>query len=166
MHEGAGGNENGALVFDALRPFGDGGDGDGQSRDDADGRAIAPGWPHADTSAALSFVRNGGVQFLVLDDDGRIAGECGTKTPTRPGGHVEIGYGLAAPSRGRGLGSRAVAELVSWLSEQPDVRVIHAEVHVSNSPSRHIVERLGFVPDGPPIQGYLQYRRDTDGGSS
>jgi ribosomal-protein-alanine N-acetyltransferase len=139
---------------------------DALSKGDAGGRAIAPGWPHDDTAAALSFVRTGGTQFLVLDDDGRVAGECGTKTPPRPDGSVEIGYGLAAPSRGRGLGSRAVAELVSWLDGLPEVKVIRAEVHVSNTASRQIVERLGFVPEGPPAQGYLQYRRPADGDAS
>jgi ribosomal-protein-alanine N-acetyltransferase len=129
-----------------------------------DGHEIAPGWPHDDTAVALSYVRSGGASFLIVDDDGRIAGECGTKTPPRPDGTVEIGYGLAAPSRGRGLGGRAVTELVEWLSRQPGVAAIEAEVHVSNTASRRIVERLGFVPDGLPDQGYLRYRREAIGG--
>lgn len=120
---------------------------------------VAPGWPHDDTAAALSFVASGGTQFLVLDDAGRIAGECGTKSAPRPDGSVEIGYGLAAPSRGRGLGTRAVSELVCWLETQPGVRVIEAEVHVSNAPSRRIVEHLGFRAEAAPDQGYLRYRR-------
>lgn len=136
---------------------------DALSRGSAD-RDIAPGWPHDDTAVALGFVRNGGKQFLILDDAGRIAGECGTKTATRADGSVEIGYGLAAGSRGRGLGGRAVGELIDWLTEQPDVRAIEAEVHVSNTPSRRIVERLGFIADVPPQQGYLRYRRSARSG--
>jgi RimJ/RimL family protein N-acetyltransferase len=132
---------------------------DALARGDAGGRPLAPGWPHDDTGAALNFIRNGGAQFLVVDDGGRIAGECGTKSPPGPDGTVEIGYGLAAPSRGRGLGGKAVAELVSWLETQPGVRMIEAEVHVSNTPSRRVVENLGFRIDGPPEQGYLRYRR-------
>jgi RimJ/RimL family protein N-acetyltransferase len=107
----------------------------------------------------LSFIARGGTQFLVLDDAGRVAGECGTKSAPRADGSVEIGYGLAAPSRGRGLGARAVAELVSWVERQPGVRRIEAEVHVSNAPSRRIVEQLGFRVEGDPDQGYLRYRR-------
>ncbi len=132
---------------------------DALARGDAGGRAIAPGWPHDDTSAALGFIRSGGVQFLVVDEAGRIAGECGTKSRPGPDGSVEIGYGLAGPSRGRGLGGKAVAELVAWLEAQPDVRVIEAEVHMSNTPSRRVVENLGFHADDPPAQGYLRYRR-------
>jgi RimJ/RimL family protein N-acetyltransferase len=128
------------------------------SRGDAGGRPTAPGWPHDDTEAGFSFVRTGGTQFLILDDEGRIAGECGTKSPPNDAGIVEIGYGLAAPSRGRGLGSLAVAELVAWLAAQPAVKVIEAEVHVSNEPSRRIVEKLGFIPDDADSAGYLRYR--------
>ena len=128
------------------------------SRGDAGGRPTAPGWPHHDTAAGFSFARTGGSQFLILDDDGRIAGECGTKSPPDASGTVEIGYGLAGPSRGHGLGSRAVADLVEWLAALPEVRAIEAEIHVSNVPSRSIVERLGFIPDGGDPAGYLRYR--------
>jgi ribosomal-protein-alanine N-acetyltransferase len=130
------------------------------------GHDVAPGWPHADTAAGLSYVRAGGTAFLIVDGDGRVAGECGTKTPPRRDGSVEIGYGLAGPSRGRGLGGAAVSALVAWLSEQPGVLTIEAEVHLSNTASRRIVERLGFVPDGTPQQGYLRYRRAATGGGS
>jgi RimJ/RimL family protein N-acetyltransferase len=127
-------------------------------RGEAGGRPTAPGWPHDDTSAGLGFVRTGGSGFLILDDEGRVTGECGTKSPPDDAGVVEIGYGLAAPSRGRGLGSRAVAALVDWLAALPEVRTIEAEIHVSNEPSRRLVERLGFVADSGDTNGYLRYR--------
>jgi ribosomal-protein-alanine N-acetyltransferase len=130
------------------------------------GHEVAPGWPHEDTVVGLSYLRTGGVGFLIIDDDGRVAGECGTKAAPDADGTVEIGYGLAPPSRGRGLGRRAVGELVDWLGEQPDVTTIEAEIHVSNTASRRVVERLGFVADGVPTQGYLRYRRAANGGRS
>jgi RimJ/RimL family protein N-acetyltransferase len=119
----------------------------------------APGWPHLDTLSGLGFVRTGGSQFLVIDDEGRIAGECGTKTPPDAAGTVEIGYGLAPASRGHGLGARAVAELMDWLGRQPSVRAVEAEVHESNAASRRVVERLGFTITATGKNGYLWYRR-------
>ncbi|HTW18759.1 MAG TPA: GNAT family protein [Mycobacteriales bacterium] len=141
---------------------------------DADGRAAAldgrypgltaaPGWPHADSVIGMSFIDSGGLGFLILDDDDRIAGDCGTKTPTRPDGSVEIGYGLAAPSRGRGLGGRAVAALVSWLAQQPGVTSVEAEVEVTNTPSWRVLERIGFTPVGPESDSMLRYRFDALG---
>jgi RimJ/RimL family protein N-acetyltransferase len=104
---------------------------------------VAPGWPHADTAPGLSFFEHGGWTWLVLDDDARVAGECGSKGPPDADGRVEIGYGLAAPSRGRGLGTRAVAALLDELAAR-GVREVVAEVETGNVASRRLLERLGF----------------------
>jgi ribosomal-protein-alanine N-acetyltransferase len=68
----------------------------------------------------------------------------GTFGPPDEHGRVEIGYGLAAPYRGRGIGSEAVRAMVDWLAAQPDVRVVTASVEVGNEPSRRLLARLGF----------------------
>src|SRR5438270_260269 len=60
-------------------------------------------------------------------------------------GEVEIGYGLAGPSRGRGLGTRAVAALVDELRARPGVRRIDAHVVTDNLASRRVLERAGFT---------------------
>lgn len=106
---------------------------------------VAPGWPHGDTADALRFAAiSGAWMWLVLDDDDRVAGECGTKAPPDGEGRVEIGYGLAAASRGRGLGTRAVAELLGELAEDGAVREVVACVHPGNVASARLLERLGF----------------------
>ena len=105
----------------------------------------APGWPHEDTAPGLGFAAHGAWTWLIVDDDGRIAGECGVKGPPDGDGIVEIGYGLAGPSRGRGLGGRAVATLVDELRRRPGVRAIEAEIAPDNVASRRVVERLGFT---------------------
>lgn len=105
----------------------------------------APGWPHDDTPAGLSFAGSGAWTWLVLDDDDRIAGECGVKALPDKAGVVEIGYGLAGPSRGRGLGTRAVRALLDELATRPGVRTVVAEVAVTNVASRRLLERLGFT---------------------
>ena len=124
----------------------------------------AAGWPHEDTAPGLSFLDSGGQVFLIVDDAGQVAGECGTKGPPDDGGVVEIGYGLAGPSRGRGLGSAAVAALVEQLCREPAVRAIEAEVHVGNIPSIRVIERIGFSPSEPPRNGYARYQFQCDQG--
>ena len=106
---------------------------------------VAPGWPHDDTAPGLAFAAGGAWTWLILDDDGRIAGECGVKALPDADGTVEIGYGLAAPSRGRGLGTRAVAALLDELTQREGVRVVEADVAVGNVASRRILERLRFT---------------------
>jgi RimJ/RimL family protein N-acetyltransferase len=125
---------------------------------DLGGHDAAPGWPHEDTAPGLSFLESGGLAFLVIDDAGRVAGECGTKTAPDGNGVVEIGYGLAAPSRGNGLGTAAVAALVEALAARGDVQAVDAEVHVGNDPSWRLLERLGFVATEADYRGFRRYR--------
>ena len=51
-----------------------------------------------------------------------MVGDCGTFGPPDDEGRVEIGYGLAAPFRGRGIGTEAVGALADWVAAQPGVR--------------------------------------------
>jgi RimJ/RimL family protein N-acetyltransferase len=120
----------------------------------------APGWPHEDSAPGLRFLDFGGLVFLVIDDDGRIAGECGTKSPPDAEGMVEIGYGLAPASRGNSLGTRAVAALVETLQRRPGVLVVEAEAKDDNVPSWRILRRLGFRQQGATAHGFSRYRRD------
>ena len=119
------------------------------------GLPLAEGYPHADSLDALRMqVEHGGPDdggwFITLAEDGRVVGDCGTFGPPDDQGRVEIGYGLAAPFRGRGLGTEAVRALVDWLVTLPDVREVTASVEVGNEPSRRLLERLGFtLTDGP-----------------
>lgn len=110
------------------------------------GAALHPGrgWPHADTGHALAFTRVGGLTWLVADETGTVVGELGTKGPPDRG-RVEIGYGLAAPSRGRGLGTAAVRALVEILARRPDLTTLEAAVALDNLPSQRLLERLGFA---------------------
>jgi ribonuclease D len=146
-----------------LAPVADRAARDALLRGELGGLEAAPGWPHDDTAPAMGFLDSGGLVVLIIDDEGRIAGECGIKTAPGPDGVVEIGYGLAAPSRGKGLGSAAVAALVAWLAARPDVRVIEAEVHVGNVASWRVLERLGFTATGAEVRGYRRYALEVTG---
>lgn len=108
------------------------------------GRHAGRGWPHAATGPALSFTSTGGLTWLVVDPTGAVVGEVGIKAPPDASGSVELGYGLAGPSRGRGIGTRAVAALLAWLDRQVDVRRVVARVDPANEPSWRLLERLGF----------------------
>lgn len=86
--------------------------------------------------AAAWFVTLGGV----------VIGDCGTHGERDELGDVELGYGLAAPYRGRGYGTEVVAGLSRWLLGQDGVRrVVARRVAVDNTPSRRALERAGFV---------------------
>jgi len=128
------------MTTGALRALVSGGD---------PGLPVAAGYPHADTLDALQLLAGTddppAAWFVVLAESGAVVGDCGAKGPPDPSGRLEIGYGLAAPYRGRGYGSEAVAAMVGWLGEQDGVAAVVAEVEVGNLVSRRLLERIGFT---------------------
>lgn len=108
------------------------------------------GWPHEDTADALRAALAAGHPppwFVLLD--GVVIGDCGVNGPPDAEGSVEIGYGLAAPYRGRGYGTELVASLSRWLLAQPDVRRVFARgVARDNPASQLVLERAGFAVVG------------------
>lgn len=114
------------------------------------GLTLAEGYPHADTPHALRmYGEHGGPDdggwFVVLARECLVIGDLGTFGPPDRDGRVEIGYGLAEPHRGQGLGSEAVGTLVDWLVTEPGVRAVTATVEVGNEASRRLLVRLGFT---------------------
>jgi RimJ/RimL family protein N-acetyltransferase len=118
------------------------------------GLPYGPGWPHADTFDGVRMAVSAGdpaaLPWLVLwretaTDEEVVVGDVGCKGSPTTEGEIEIGYGLAAPYRGRGIGTRVVRAYVEWLRTQPDVAVITAETELGNLASRRLLERLGFT---------------------
>ena len=111
----------------------------------AAGLAAADGWPHEDTADGLAMaVKAGYPPGWLITAGGTVIGDCGTHGPVDAAGCVEIGYGLAAPCRGQGYGSEAVAAVTEWLLSQPEVRQVQAHTLTSNVPSRRVLEKAGF----------------------
>ena len=113
--------------------------------DDLSGLTAADGWPHEDTADGLAMaVKAGYPPGWLITFGGAVIGDCGTHGPVDKAGCVEIGYGLAAPSRGQGYGSEVVAAVTEWLLSQPEVRQVQAHTLTSNAPSRRVLEKAGF----------------------
>jgi RimJ/RimL family protein N-acetyltransferase len=129
-----------------------------------------PGWPHEDTADALRGLAEHGSPgdesgwLIVLADDrgDLVIGDCGWMGGPGPDGDAEVGYGLAAPYRGRGLGREAVALLCAWAERQPGVRELSAQVLPGNEASCRLLLGIGFSQAGacPP---YLRFARQVPG---
>lgn len=106
--------------------------------------AAADGWPHEDTRDGLGGVAHGSEAWFVTLD-GTVIGDCGTHGPADEHGEIEIGYGIAAPVRGRGFGNEIAAGLADHLAARPEIRRIVAnDVLADNVPSRRALENAGF----------------------
>jgi RimJ/RimL family protein N-acetyltransferase len=111
----------------------------------AAGLTAADGWPHDDTADGLGMaVKTEHPPGWLITADGAIIGDIGTHGPVDEAGRAEIGYGLAAPSRGQGYGGEAVAAVTEWLLRQPGVREVRAHTLPSNAPSRRVLEKASF----------------------
>jgi RimJ/RimL family protein N-acetyltransferase len=106
------------------------------------------GYPHEDTLVPMRTAAKYGVDlpgwFVTLD--GVVIGDCHTHGSADQAGDIEIGYGLAEPSRGRGFGSELVKAFSAWLLRQEGIRrIVARHVPVDSVPSRRALESAGFV---------------------
>lgn len=66
----------------------------------------------------------------------------------RPGHRAEIGYWLAQPFWGRGIATRAVAELCAFGFAEHGLLRVYAHVFEMNPASARVLEKAGFVLEG------------------
>jgi len=108
--------------------------------------AAGDGWPHADTLDGLRMaLAHGLAPGWLVTLNGIVVGDCGTHGDPDESGDVELGFGLAAPYRGRGYGTELVIALSGWLLDQAGVRRVTARVDHDNTPSQRALERAEFL---------------------
>lgn len=81
----------------------------------------------------------------VIEVDGVVVGNILAWTAD---GRREVGYWIAKEDWGKGIASRAVAELVAKLET---TRPLHADVAQHNAGSVRVLEKCGFVRVGEPV---------------
>lgn len=97
--------------------------------------------------AALARREQTGAYFVIVDQSDALLGTIGLTEIDHEGLTAELGYLLAAPARGRGVATRAVAALVDWGFSAGLCR-IQAHVLVGNDSSCRLLSRVGFVEEG------------------
>ena len=81
---------------------------------------------------------------VIERETGLLVGGAGFKGAPDDEGAVEIGYGLALASRGRGLATEAVVALVEHALGR-GATLVRAECDADNAASRRVLERAGFA---------------------
>ena len=74
-----------------------------------------------------------------------IVAELGFKGVPNGNGEIEIGYGTMPHHQGKGFMSEAVAGMVNWCCQRPDVLVLLAETDVSNEASIKVLIKNNFT---------------------
>jgi RimJ/RimL family protein N-acetyltransferase len=83
--------------------------------------------------------------FGICEQDGGLVGVLGFEDIGRPDRSAMIGYWIATPSTGRGLGTAAIREALTWAREHLGVDMIWAIVATPNVASRRVLESNGFT---------------------
>lgn len=91
--------------------------------------------------------------FFVVTQNSKIVGWCDVGPQTREGfRHVaEIGIGLCAPVRGRGLGSRLLKQTIAR-SRERGLEKLELRVYASNRAARRLYRKFGFVTEGRQVR--------------
>jgi len=89
-------------------------------------------------------------RLLIDDGNGELVGSACFKSEPKDG-TVEIGYGVSALRRGRGLATAGVALLVQEAFASPLVDTVVASTVPTNTASQRVLEKSGFVVTGAGV---------------
>ena len=85
--------------------------------------------------------------WMIELKDGTHIGELCFKGVSEEG-IAEIGYGIAEDYQRCGYATEAVSALADWALSQPDIMCVMAETEESNTASRKVLNKAGFIPTG------------------
>lgn len=85
---------------------------------------------------------------IILKKEMKIIGDAGFKGLPNQAGEIDLGYGIIASERKKGLATEAAKALSDWAIAQPDVKTITAKCLIENQGSRKILENVGFKKAG------------------
>lgn len=117
---------------------------------------VAGGYPLDSTLLALAAqiaakgelaARFGHFQVVLRARD-EVIGDVAFYGPPDELGEATIVFGIVPSERGRGYATEAVARLVQWALEQPEIRCLRAEMDPANHAAAHVVRAAGMIHTG------------------
>ncbi|MDA2805907.1 GNAT family N-acetyltransferase [Nocardiopsis suaedae] len=122
-----------------------------------DDRYFTPEGQRAQIEEALKGYGAGtAAPFAILGDDGSAVGRINLNGITRGAFQsASIGYWVSKSHNGRGLATRAVAEMKEYAFGALDLHRLQAETLLRNTPSQRVLKNNGFTPYGVAPQ-YLK----------
>jgi ribosomal-protein-serine acetyltransferase len=111
-------------------------------------------WATADhnEAAALEWIHSerepDEVQYLIVGDDGEIAGGCGLNLFNQVNRYANLGYWLRSDRTGRGWATRATVLLARHGLTRLGLERVEIMMAVENEASRRVAERAGATFEG------------------
>jgi len=114
-----------------------------------------------DEAAALEWIRGerepDEVQYLIVGDDGELAGGCGLNLFNQVNRYANLGYWLRSDRTGRGWATRATVLLARHGLTQLGLERVEIMMAVENEASRRVAERAGATFEGTLRHRFLLY---------
>ena len=115
------------------------------------------GWPHDEAAQAGLHIHLQALQEdarelpwrirLIVPREGReVVGSINLKGLPRENGDVEIGWGVNAEHRGKGIAVEGARAVMEWVFSQVGVKRVIATIPEDNVPSIRVAQRLGMQP--------------------
>jgi ribosomal-protein-serine acetyltransferase len=104
----------------------------------------------------------GDIRYLILGEDGELAGGCGLNLFNRFNNSANLGYWLRSDRTGRGYATRAVRLLAGHGLKSVNLERIEIFMSVENEPSRRVAERAGATFEGTQRHRLLLHGRYHD----
>jgi RimJ/RimL family protein N-acetyltransferase len=131
---------------------------------------LTPFMPWATTdyedAAALGWIRGehdpGELRYLIIGDDGELAGGCGLNLFNAVNHSANLGYWLRTDRTGRGWATRATKLLARHGITTLGLERIEILMAIGNEPSRRVAERAGAVFEGTLRHRLLLHDRYHD----
>ncbi len=122
--------------------------------------------PAYDEAAALGWIRGehepDALQYLIVGDDGEVAGGCGLNLFNEFNRYANLGYWLRSDRTGRGWATRAVVLLARHGLTAVGLERVEIMMSVENEPSRRVAERAGASFEGTMRHRLLLHGRYHD----
>lgn len=85
---------------------------------------------------------------IILKSENRMVGDLCFMGLPNENGEIEIGYGTYDGFRGNGYMTEAVAGMIDWAKQQPEVKAIAASTDKTNVASYTILQKNEFLQTG------------------
>jgi ribosomal-protein-serine acetyltransferase len=122
--------------------------------------------PGYDKAAALGWIRGerdpDEWRYLIVGDDGQLAGGCGLNLFNQVNHYANLGYWLRSDRTGRGWATRATRLLARHGLTEAGLERVEILMSVENEPSRRVAERSGAVFEGTLRHRLLLHERFHD----
>lgn len=84
----------------------------------------------------------------LIVEEATVVGLCSPIAAPGPDASLDIGYGVAASWRRRGVAQRAVADAIAWARGDPRIVAVTAQTATGNTASQNVLIVNGFTRSG------------------